>query len=97
MPGWAKSMDEKAIINKREHDALMASAVAAYLVELDKPDFRTCHGLRTIFTMTRRVSLYILVIPPYLDWQMAVTHINRPMTTDAGSHLLRNLLSSICN
>jgi hypothetical protein len=48
MPGRAKSMDEKAIINKREHDALMASAVAAYLVELDKPDFRTRRGLRSI-------------------------------------------------
>ena len=48
MPGRAKSMDEKAIINKREHDGLMASAVAAYLVELDKPDFRTRRGLCTI-------------------------------------------------
>jgi len=48
MPGRAKSMDEKAIINKREHDALMACAVAAYLAELDKPNFCTRRGLRTI-------------------------------------------------
>ena len=48
MPGRAKSIDEKAIINKWEHDALMACAVAAYLVELDKPNFWTCRGLHTI-------------------------------------------------
>lgn len=48
MPGRAKSMAEKASIDKHEHDALMARAVSAYLAELDKPNYRSRRGLRTI-------------------------------------------------
>ena len=48
MPGWAKSMAEKATIDKRVHDALMARAVSAYQAELNKPNYRSRRGLRTI-------------------------------------------------
>ena len=41
-------MAEKATIDKREHDALMARAVLAYHTELKKPDHRSRCGLRTI-------------------------------------------------
>ena len=41
-------MAEKATIDKREHDALMARAVLAYRTELKKPDHRSRRGLRTI-------------------------------------------------
>jgi hypothetical protein len=48
MPGRAKSVAEKATIDKHEHDALMARAVSAYQTELDKPDHRSRRGLCTI-------------------------------------------------
>ena len=47
MVGRPKSIAEKAKISKREHDALMARAVSAYLVELEKP-YHSRRGLRTV-------------------------------------------------
>jgi hypothetical protein len=47
MAGRPKSIAEKAKICKRDHDALMARAVSAYLAELEKP-YRTRRGLRTV-------------------------------------------------
>ena len=47
MVGRAKSIAEKAAFTKRQHDALMAQAVTAYLAELEKP-YRGHRGFRTI-------------------------------------------------
>jgi hypothetical protein len=47
MVGRSKSIAEKATINKKAHDDLMARAVEAYLMELEKP-YRGRRGLRTI-------------------------------------------------
>jgi hypothetical protein len=47
MVGRPKSMAEKAMFSKQEHDDLMERAVQAYLAELEKP-YRSRRGLRTI-------------------------------------------------